>query len=385
MLLVAADLEIDTDVYELRRDGKIVPIEPLVFDFISFLAQNPGRLVTRKEIVEHVWDGRIVSDATVTGCLKLARQALGDTGKDQRIIRTVRARGFQFIADVEQVERFDAAGAAHKGLESETQTDESPSIAAVGGDTPARARPAVAVLPFNNMSDDPEQEYFADGLTEEIINTLAQFRDVLVAARNSTFRYKNKPADMRTIADELGVGFVLEGSVRKAGSTIRITTQLIERERGTHIFSGNYDRKLTATNLFEIQDDIAARVAAEIADPHGAISRRSNQAHRWRTDNLDAYECALAAMEYWRMPTETVHAVTRSRLEKAVELDPHYATAWAMLAILYGDEVRGGFNVRPETPPLERALEAASRAVKIDPLNAMGYYALFMVPLVPVI
>ncbi|MGI9386141.1 MAG: hypothetical protein ACR2OX_01800, partial [Methyloligellaceae bacterium] len=243
---------------------------------------------------------------------------------------------------------------------------------------PAAAGPAVAVLPFDNLSGDPGQEFFADGMTEEIINTLTQFREIRVIARNSTFRYKNKPDDARSIARDLGVGFVLEGSVRKAGDMVRVTAQLIEAEGGTHVYSENYDRELSASNLFDIQDDIASHVAAEIAEPHGVLSRIGGRDRRWQTDNLDAYECALATLEYWRCPTEDVHREMRDRLEKAVTLDPEYATAWAMLAIMYGDEVRAGFNVRPEPPPLDRALQAALKAVDLDPLNAPGYHALFL-------
>ncbi|MGI9404853.1 MAG: hypothetical protein ACR2O4_00665, partial [Hyphomicrobiaceae bacterium] len=174
------------------------------------------------------------------------------------------------------------------------------------------------------------------------------------------------------------VGFVLEGSVRKAGDMVRVTAQLVEAEGGTHVYSENYDRELTASNLFDIQDDIASHVAAEIAEPHGVLSRIGGRDRRWQTDNLDAYECALATLEYWRCPTEDVHREMRERLEKAVTLDPEYATAWAMLAILYGDEVRAGFNVRLEPPPLDRALQAALKAVDLDPLNAPGYHALFL-------
>ena len=242
----------------------------------------------------------------------------------------------------------------------------------------ARRLPSVAVLPFDNLSGDPEQEFFADGITEEIINALAQFREIRVIARNSTFQYKNNPTDARTIGSDLDVGYVLEGSVRKAGNVVRITAQLIEAQAGTHLFSENYDRQLDATNLFDIQDNIASLVAAEIADPHGVLSRVGGRSKRWQTDNIDAYECALATMEYWRRPTEDVHLEMRHRLERAVTLDPEYATAWAMLSIMYGDECRAGFNVRSESPPLERALRAAQKAVELDPANASGYHALFL-------
>ena len=243
---------------------------------------------------------------------------------------------------------------------------------------PSSRAPAVAVLPFDNLSGDPGQEYFVDGVTEEIINALTQFREIRVIARNSAFQYKDQPRDLRTVGKDLGVGYVLEGSVRKAANMVRITAQLIEAANGTHVYSENYDRELSAANLFEVQDDIASHVAAEIAEPHGVLSRIGGRARRWQTDNLDAYECALATLEYWRRPTEDVHREMRDRLENAVRLDPEYSSAWAMLAILYGDEVRAGFNVRHDPPPFDRALEAARKAVRLDPLNATGYHALFL-------
>ena len=236
---------------------------------------------------------------------------------------------------------------------------------------------SVAVLPFDNLSGDPDQEFLADGLTEEILNALARFRELRVISRHSTFRYKDKPGDPREIGEELGVRYVLEGSVRRWRDQVRVTAQLIETRNGAHLTSEIYDRDISAESLFDIQEDVASHIAAEIAEPHGVI-HRTGSPRRMETADLDAYECRLLASEYWRAPTVETHAKVRGLLERAVAIDPHYAGAWAMLAIVYGDEVRGGYNYDPEPPPLDRALEAAQNAVEIDPMNAAGHHALFM-------
>ncbi len=240
--------------------------------------------------------------------------------------------------------------------------------------------PAIAVLPLDNLDPEPDRDYFADGITEEIINALTRFRELRVISRNSTFRYKGQHPDPRTLGKALGVDYVLEGSVRKRGQTVRVTAQLIETRNGTHLYSENHDRALTPENLFEIEDEIASHVAAEIADPHGILSRAGGRRARVAdTSNMNAYESVLASYAYLRRPSEELHASMRERLEGAVALDPDYSSAWAVLAMLYVDELRGHYNLRPDPPPLDRALEAARRAARLDPLNAAAYWALALV------
>lgn len=249
---------------------------------------------------------------------------------------------------------------------------------AAGADQDALQKYSIAVLPFDNLSGDPEQEFLADGMTEELLNALARFRELRVISRHSTFRYKDRPSDPRLVGSELNVRYVLEGSIRRWKDQVRITAQLIETEQGAHLTSEVYDRKISAENLFEVQEDIAAHIAAEIAEPHGVIHRTGIRRRQAGTTALDAYECRLLASEYWRDPNARTHRRVRDLLERAVSIDPHYAGAWAMLAIVYGDEVRGGHNYQADPPPLDRALSAAKKAVELDPMNATGHHALFM-------
>lgn len=248
------------------------------------------------------------------------------------------------------------------------------------GEGPAlsRGRIAIAVMPFDNLSGDPAQEHLSAGFTEDVIAALARFREVSVLSRHVTYRYQGRARDPREVGADLDVQYLVEGSVRHWDDKLRVTSQLIDAGTGEQVFAETYDRDLSAESLFEVQDDIAARIATELAEPHGVIHRTGAVQRKAGTQALDAYQCRLLATEYWREPTAEHHAKVRDQLERAVQLDPNYAGAWGMLAILYGDEVRGGFNFRKESPPLDRALQAAQRSVALDPLNATGLHALFL-------
>ena len=234
----------------------------------------------------------------------------------------------------------------------------------------------VAVLPFENLSGDPEQEYFSDGLTDGIITALSRFRELFVIARNSTFRYKGKPVDVRQLRQDLGARYVVEGSVQKAGSTLRVTVQLLDAKDGTHLWADTYDRELSASDIFAVQDEITEQVVATIGSNYGVISRaRFAEIKEKPTDSLDAYECVLQVGAYYRDKyVATEHAKVRDCLERAVKSDPDYADAWACLSRIYLDEYRLNYNPRPN--PLDRALKAARRAVESDPTHQGAHEAL---------
>jgi TolB-like protein/cytochrome c-type biogenesis protein CcmH/NrfG len=254
---------------------------------------------------------------------------------------------------------------------AKTAPDEDPLLALPTG-------PVVAVLPFENLSRDPDQEYFSDGLTDDIITALSRFKDLFVIARNSTFRYKGQAVDVRQLNRELGARYVLEGSVQRAGDTLRVTAQLLDAKDGTHLWAETYDRELSASNVFAVQDEITEQVVGTVAGLQGVISRsRSAEVKEKPTDNLDAYEWVLQLGAYHRdklVPTE--HARLRDGLEGAVKSDPNYAEAWACLSLIYVDEDRLNYNPRPN--PLDRALDAAQQAVALDPASQLAHEALAM-------
>jgi TolB-like protein/class 3 adenylate cyclase/Tfp pilus assembly protein PilF len=243
---------------------------------------------------------------------------------------------------------------------------------------PPAVRPVIAVLPFDNMSGDPEQEYFADGITEDIITRLARFPDIGVIARNSSFQYKGEAVDVRAVAEELGATYVLEGSVRRSENDIRVIAQLLDATDGTHLWAETYDRDLSAGSVFEIQDDITARVVGAIASSDSVIAMAVVDASDAKAPaELASYECVLRTGEYWRVAIPDVHLQVRGCLEHVVSTEPDYAQAFAFLSHVTIDEFLYGYNPQPEmAPPLDRALDHAQRAVDLDPTSAMAHYAL---------
>jgi adenylate cyclase len=255
---------------------------------------------------------------------------------------------------------------------AETGPEEDPLLALPTG-------PVVAVLPFENLSRDPDQEYFSDGLTDDIITALSRFKDLFVIARNSTFRYKGQAVDVRQLNKELGARYVLEGSVRRSGETLRVTAQLLDAKDATHLWAETYDRELSASNIFAVQDEITEQVVAGIGGASGVISRaRFAEVRKKPTESLDAYEWVLQALDYYRGNlSEPEHARLRDGLERAVKSDPNYAEAWAMLSASYLDEDRLNYNPRPN--PLDRALDAAQRAARLDPTSQVAHHSLALV------
>jgi adenylate cyclase len=236
--------------------------------------------------------------------------------------------------------------------------------------------PSIAVVPFENLSGDKNQEFFSDGITDEIITGLSRFRDILVVSFNSTYRYKNKPVDVRQVGGELGVQYVLEGSVRRGGDRLRVTAQLLDAKTGMHVWSESYDHDLKVENVLDVQDDVREQVVAHIANPGGGVVslRGIERAKRQGPDTLKAYDCVLLAHAYLLAYTAEAHRRARDCLESALEVDPRYADAWAWLAHMYDDEYVNDLNTRPDA--LVRAEAAARQAIELDPMNQKGHWEL---------
>jgi TolB-like protein len=237
-----ADFEIDLAQHELRRKGELVPIEPQVFDLLIHLIRNRDRIVSKEELIDEIWQGRVISEAALSSRVAAVRRAIGDNGDDQRLLRTHHKRGFRFIGQVEGPVLSAKAVDSPKGKEG---------VEAIVPGLDLPDRPSIAALPFQNMSGDPDQEYFADGLTEDIITGLSHQRWFFVIARNSSFTFKGEAIDVRKVASVLGVRYVLEGSVRKAAGRVRVTAQLIDASNATHLWADRYDRELA--NICELQ------------------------------------------------------------------------------------------------------------------------------------
>jgi TolB-like protein/tetratricopeptide (TPR) repeat protein len=346
--------EVDTDRYELRRSGVAQSVEPLVFDLIVFFVSNPNRIIGREEIVEAVWQGRAVSDATIASAIKSARRVLGDSGDSQTFIRTVRGRGFEFRAQVKTDK--EPLPTAPAGANSDAG-------APAGGRPLEDPKPVVVVLPITNLSADTD-EYFADGLTEDIITNLARFRDLRVIGGASSFQFKGRAFDLQDLCARTQAGYVVQGSVRRAAGRVRISVQLIEGASGVQLWGDRYDREMV--DIFTLQDEVTRTIAATLGVKMQDVVLQ--RALKKSALELSAYDCLLRARRYTWMLSAEMHAEARDLLEKAVELDPLSADAHALLANVYLGEHRFEMNPRPN--PIGRALVHALAATRLDPQNA---------------
>lgn len=244
---------------------------------------------------------------------------------------------------------------------------------------PGPAAPTLVVMPFANLGDMPEAKIYADGLTEEVVSQLARFRELSVLGRE-TSRSIPPGADLARIHRELGVGYLLEGSVQAAANQLRVTGRLLDAQSGAVLWSHTYDNDLRVRDLVTIQDDVAQKVATAVAQPYGIIFRADERrAGSTPPDDLEAYACTLRFYTYRSGPSAESHAAIRTCLERAVATYSSYATAWAMLSILYLDEDRFGFNPRAGAPSaIQRSIEAARRAIRLDPENVRALQALMM-------
>ncbi|GAU85933.1 adenylate cyclase [Bosea sp. BIWAKO-01] len=244
---------------------------------------------------------------------------------------------------------------------------------------PEPAAPTLVVMPFVNLGDMPEAKIYADGLTEEVVSQLARFRELSVLGRE-TSRSIRPGADLARIHRELGVGYLLEGSVQAAANQLRVTGRLLDAQSGAVLWSHTYDNDLRVRDLVTIQDDVAQKVATAVAQPYGIIFRAGERrAGSTPPDDLEAYACTLRFYTYRSAPSAESHAAIRTCLERAVATFSNYATAWAMLSILYLDEDRFEFNPKGGPPTaIQRSIEAARRAIRLDPENVRALQALMM-------
>jgi TolB-like protein len=307
------------DQRELRRDGQPVRVHPRALGILCALAEAKGETVSKDELMARLWPGRIVEEGNLHVHVSALRRALDEHGGGHSYIVTVPGRGYRLAGVI------DAFGV----VPSTTQI------------LPLPDKPSIAVLPFANLSGDPEQGYFADGMVDEIITALSRIRWLFVIARNSTFSYKGQAIDVKQVGCELGVRYVLEGSVRKGGGRVRITAQLIEAETGAHLWADRFDGSLD--DIFDLQDQVAASVAGVIEPTLETTEIRRSE--RQPTRDLGAYDLYLRALPIlFSFPSEERVVGALALVKQAIERDPHYApalglAAWASMRLYdYGQE-----------------------------------------------
>ena len=372
---------LDAGLRELTRGGQHVPVEPQVFDLLVYLVENRDHVVSKDDLIETVWNGRIVSESTLTSRINAARTAVGDSGKRPGRDPHHRAQGFSLrrrcqrraaLAGNARAAKRARRPCAANALAGLPQLQVSPPAVPFADNAamPFLDRPAIAVLPFTNISGEGEQEYFSDGISEDIITALSKLRWFYVVARNSSFVYKNKSVHLSQIGEELGVGYVVEGSVRKDGDHVRITAQLIDVATGSHLWAERYDRDLK--DVFAVQDEITQAVVAAI-EPQ-LYAAESFRSQRKTPDSMDAWDLVMRALQhYWRV-TPQDNLVAQALLEKAIAVDPGYGQALSLLAACHTFAAHMGWQEMATAVPV--AERAALAAIRADSEDAWAHYAL---------
>jgi TolB-like protein len=340
----------------LMSGAKEVRLTPKALALLSFLAERPGEIVTKDELFAAIWPKTQVSDAALVTCIQELRKALRDNARRPRYIETLHRRGYRFIGKIAAAQ---PSAATH---------GERPAL-------PLPDRPSIAVLPFTNMSDDPDQEYFADGISEDLITGLARIRWLFVIARNSTFVYKGRAVDVKQVAREVGVRYVLEGSVRRVGKRLRISAQLINAITGGHHWAERYDRELG--DIFAIQDEITRSVVAAI-EPR-LLAAEGIRALARSAKDLGAWELVARAQTHvWRL-TRTDNGIAIDALKQTVEAYPDYAPAQSLLGFCLVFAAHMGWIDRDQG--LLIGHQHIMRAVALDDCDpwgqiAFGYWAM---------
>ena len=333
---------------ELWRDDQQVSVEPKAFDLLVYLIQNRDRAIDKNELQDEIWRGTIVTEAALTRCVMKARRAIGDDSHSTESIRTLRRHGYRFSSEVEEV--YDSAGSKTSGL-------------------PLPDKPSVAVLPFTNLSNDPDQEYFSDGISEDICTALSRFRYLFVIASHSSFAFKKESMTASRIAAELGVAYIVAGSIQRSGERIRINVSLIDAADDSQAWSERYDREIG--DVLVVQDELATTVAATI----GGRVEASRGRRRSGKANVESYDHVLRAQALYYEVSKTANEEARNELEKALEIEPDNARALALLAAVHS-MASWSFWVDDNEAARAKSLELGRQSLEIDDSDSLAH-ALF--------
>jgi TolB-like protein len=339
-LLRVADLRVDPALDEICKDGQTIKLEPKAMQLLLCLAERAGEVLSVEQLLDRVWKDVVVSQDSVYAAVAALRRILGDDPKKPKYIANVVRRGYRLIAPV-------------------SPWVDPPAEPAAPAAPLLPEKPSIAVLPFVNLSGDPAQDYFSDGITEDIISELSRWRRLVVRSRSASFRYRGATVDTQQVAHELGIRFVVEGSVRRMGDRIRISTQLVDAESGSHIWSEKFDRG--ANEIFAVQDRVVQTIVSTLVGRVEASD--TERARRKPPASLAAYECVLKCNALsWADPAGAAEAMRL--IERAIELDPGYAHAHALLAALSYSPFDDG--PKGTAAALESAYILAVRGVELD-------------------
>ena len=343
---------LDTDRFELSDDGKVVHVEPQVVELLALLIENRDRMVSKEEINESVWRGRVVSEAALSSRIKTARKVLGDNGKDQAVIRTIHKKGFRFVAE----------------LTSDDNPASTPEKQRAAEAPKAHTKPAIAVLPFANLSRDEEQEYLSDGIATDIITHLSKHRWLDVAARNTSFGYKNSTLSSQDIGEKLSVNYIVEGTVQRAGNRIRVSAHLVDAQTGHQKWADRYDRELS--DIFSLQDELTGMIVARLEPEIGTAER--NKIVLARPANLQAWDSYHLGIYHFFKFTKSDNLEAQRLLLQSQNQDNNFGEpyAWWAYATILGMVY---WEIAPTEEMLDRALAACDKALSLDSQNALFY------------
>ena len=386
----------------LTRGSESVRLEPKAMEVLVYFASRPNEVITREELERDVWLGALVGYDAVTNTIIKLRKALQDSARDPRFIATVPKRGYQLIASMTYPES-DNSPELTPHISNEVQAEtrqKSPSrlahwigmaalavILVVGSvwfwpSSPSKsipsinsnnsiAPPSIVVLPFENLSDDPKQDYLADGITEDIITDLSRISNLLVIASNTSLKYKGKQVTPEKVGNDLNVKFVLKGTIRRLGDEVRVNAQLVNSKTGFNTWAQRYDRKVT--DVFAVQDEVTQSIVTALA-----IKVTNQERHRLAkkaTDSLMAYDFFHEGQRLSKIFTKETNEQAREMYRKAIELDPVYGRAYGAQAVTLAFDFQRGWTDAPiET--LDRALVLAKKAVALDDATPQTYWAL---------
>lgn len=336
---------LDTERRELCRGPEVVAIAPQVFDLLGYLIGNRERVVSKDDLISAIWQGRAVSDVALTTRLNALRKAIGDSGDEQRLIKTFPRKGVRFVAAVREA---------------------PPTATVMNSTTPTAGKPSLVVLPFANLSPDPAQDYFVDGVTQSLTTDLSRMAGIFVIGRNTAFTYKGKHVDLQQVGRELGVRYVLEGSVQRAGGRMRINVQLINAEAGNHLWGERFDKQVA--DLFDMQDEIGARLANQLGTELVTVEAR-RAARAPDPDSMDLYFQGMAYLNRGTDPASLSQA--RPFFEQALRLDA--TNVEAMVGMADVDTMRATSMLIDRTAPLRMVEASLARILAHTPNHARAH------------